>query len=80
MAVRPHGHRQQFLTAQIWGRLSADGKRRGRTRPVNDTWIAACCLAWGMPLATLNRKDYADLAPEGPKLVNHHRRPYLTRP
>ncbi len=48
--------------AQIWGMLSADGKRRGRARPINDTWIAACCLAEGLPLATLNVKDYADFA------------------
>jgi toxin FitB len=48
--------------AQIWGILSADGKRRGRSRPINDTWIAACCLAEGLPLATLNVKDYADFA------------------
>src|SRR6266498_3864638 len=48
--------------ALIWGMLSADGKRRGRARPINDTWIAACCLAEGLPLATLNVKDYADFA------------------
>src|SRR5215475_6131549 len=48
--------------AQIWGMLSAEGKRRGRSRPINDTWIAACCLAEGLPLATLNVKDYADFA------------------
>jgi toxin FitB len=56
-------------TAQIWGKLSADGRRRGRTRPTNDTWIAACCLAEGLPLATRNRKDYADLASDGLHLI-----------
>ena len=30
----------------------------GRSRPVNDMWIAACCLAHEVPLATLNLKDY----------------------
>ena len=45
-----------------WGELSAAATRRGRPRPVNDTWIAACCLAYGLPLATLNIKDYADFA------------------
>jgi toxin FitB len=58
-----------YRTAQIWGRLTADGKRKGRTRPVNDTWIAACCLAWGLPLATLNRKDFADLTSDGLQLI-----------
>ena len=28
--------------------------QRGRPRPVNDTWVAACCLAYQLPLATLN--------------------------
>jgi predicted nucleic acid-binding protein len=30
--------------------------------PANDTWNAACCLAEGVSLATLNVKDYWDLA------------------
>jgi predicted nucleic acid-binding protein len=34
----------------------------GRPRPVNDTWVAACCLAYDLPLATLNVKDFADFA------------------
>ncbi len=51
-------------SARTWGRISADGKRRGRTLPVNDSWIAACCLTEGLPLATLNTKDYADLVDE----------------
>ena len=34
--------------------------RRGRPRPMNDSWIAACCLAHGLPLATLNVKDFDD--------------------
>jgi hypothetical protein len=46
--------------AAIWGRLSAAAVRRGRPRPVNDMWIAACCLAYEVPLATLNLKDYED--------------------
>ncbi len=45
-----------------WGELSAAATTRGRPRPVNDTWIAACCLAYGLPLATLNTKDFKDLA------------------
>jgi toxin FitB len=27
---------------------------------VNDMWVAACCLAEDVPLATRNVKDYAD--------------------
>lgn len=34
----------------------------GRPRPVNDSWIAACCLAHDLPLATFNAKDFADYA------------------
>ena len=42
----------------VWGRLSAAAFQRGRPRPVNDMWIAACCLTHEVPLATLNLKDY----------------------
>jgi toxin FitB len=35
-----------------WGELQARAERRGRPRPVNDTWIAACCLVRDLPLAT----------------------------
>jgi predicted nucleic acid-binding protein len=48
--------------AALWGDLLAAAIQRGRPRPVNDTWIAACCLAYGLPLATLNRKDFEDFA------------------
>lgn len=46
--------------AATWGTLSAAAARRGRPRPVNDMWIAACCLAYEVPLATMNLKDYED--------------------
>jgi hypothetical protein len=45
-----------------WGQLQAGAQLRGRPRPVNDSWIAACCLAWDLPLATFNRKDFDELA------------------
>jgi toxin FitB len=45
-----------------WGQLQARAQQRGRPRPVNDTWIAACCLVDELPLATLNTKDFADFA------------------
>jgi predicted nucleic acid-binding protein len=48
--------------SRTWGTITADAKRRGRTLPVNDSWIAACCLANDLPLATRNTKDFADLA------------------
>ncbi|WP_045875869.1 type II toxin-antitoxin system VapC family toxin [Pseudofrankia sp. DC12] len=44
--------------AATWGRLSAAATRAGQPRPVNDMWIAACCLTHNLPLATLNLKDY----------------------
>jgi predicted nucleic acid-binding protein len=48
--------------ATTWGELQARAQQRGRPRPVNDTWIAACCLVNGLPLATLNTKDFVDFA------------------
>jgi predicted nucleic acid-binding protein len=43
-----------------WGGLSAAAIRRGRPRPVNDTWVAA--FAYQLPLATFNLKDFKDFA------------------
>jgi predicted nucleic acid-binding protein len=48
--------------AEIFGELAAAAQRRGRPRPQNDTWIAACCLARRLPLATFNVKDFQDFA------------------
>lgn len=48
--------------SRTWGQIYSDAKRRGRTSPVNDSWIAACCLANELPLATFNTKDFADFA------------------
>ncbi len=48
--------------AAIWGEIAASAERRGRPRPQNDTWVAACCLAYELPLATLNIKDFRDFA------------------
>lgn len=47
--------------SRTWGQIAAAAQRRGRTLPVNDSWIAACCLARELPLVTLNLKDYVDL-------------------
>jgi predicted nucleic acid-binding protein len=57
VVVLPYGE----AVAQRWGEMAAAAERRGRTLPVNDSWIAACCLARELPLATLNVKDYVDL-------------------
>ena len=48
--------------SRTWGRISASAEKRGRPRPANDMWIAATCLARGVPLATLNLKDFEDFA------------------
>ena len=46
----------------MWGRLAARAQLRGRPRPQNDTWIAACCVRHDVPLVTLNIKDFRDYA------------------
>lgn len=48
--------------ARTWGRISASAALRGRPQSQNDTWIAACCLAYEMPLATLNVKHFREFA------------------
>jgi toxin FitB len=48
--------------AKTWGTITAGAHRRGRSRPLNGTWIAACCIETGLPLLTLNRRDFADFA------------------
>jgi len=56
LVVLPYDQR----VATRWGELQAFAQLRGRPRPTNDTWIAACCLVRGLPLATFNIKDFAD--------------------
>ena len=58
LIILPYGER----VARRWGQLQAAAQLRGRPRPANDTWIAACCLVRDLPLATLNVKDYTDYA------------------
>lgn len=48
--------------SRTWGRLAAAAQLRGRPRPMNDMWIAATCITEGLPLATLNVKDFEDFA------------------
>ena len=40
--------------------VSRHAQLRGRPRPADDSWIAACCLVRELPFATFNIKDYAD--------------------
>jgi toxin FitB len=55
----------------VWGDIQARAQLRGRPRPTNDSWIAACCLVDSLPLATFNTKDYVDFAAhEGLQLVD----------
>jgi predicted nucleic acid-binding protein len=35
--------------SRTWGQICAGAKLRGRTSPVNDSWIAACCWPTGCP-------------------------------
>ena len=48
--------------ARTWGTIAAGAQLRGRRRPDNDTWVAACCIHAGLPLPTQNRRDFADFA------------------
>jgi predicted nucleic acid-binding protein len=67
-AVFEHWRRQVVLlpydedVAIKWGEIQANAELRGRPRPQNDSWIAACCLAYDLSLATFNTKDFADYA------------------
>src|SRR5262249_9795044 len=56
LVILPYGE----PVARRWGQLQPAAQLRGRPRPVNDPWIAACCLVRDVPLATLNVKDYTD--------------------
>ena len=51
--------------ARTWGRLAAAAQRRGRPRPQNDTWVAACCIRHQLGLVTANRKDFVDFEQDG---------------
>lgn len=58
LLVLPYDQR----VASRWGELQASAQLRGRPRPVNDSWVAACCLVRELPLATFNAKDFTDFA------------------
>jgi predicted nucleic acid-binding protein len=48
--------------ARKWGQITAYAQLRGRPQPYDDSWVAACCLAYELPLATLNVKHFKDYA------------------
>ena len=49
-------------TWRIWGHITAEARLRGQPSPVADSWVAACCLAWDLPLATYNQRDFEGFA------------------
>lgn len=51
-----------YDTAIEWGRIVAASRRAGIAISVQDAWIAATALAWNLPLATNNRKDFDHIA------------------
>jgi toxin FitB len=51
-----------WAVARNWGAIATRAQLGGRPRPLHDTWIAACCIQRGLPLLTLNRRDFADFA------------------
>jgi len=62
LARHPSGAPLHRRGCRLWGAISAHATRRGRSRPHNDTWIAARCMAYDLPLATLNVKEFKDFA------------------
>lgn len=50
------------VVATTWGEIQAKAQHRGRPRPTNDSWIAACALVHRLPLITFNTKDFLDFA------------------
>jgi hypothetical protein len=61
--------------AITWGQLQARAQRRGRPRPVNDTWIAACCLVDQLPHSSARRvaARYPLPPPGAAQATRHHR-------
>ena len=53
--------------ARRWGEITGTALRAGRPLPANDAWTAACCVAYGAALATLNERHFAGV--EGLRLV-----------
>lgn len=46
--------------AEAWARLRVQLRAFGRAMPVNDSWIAATAITWGIPVVTQGA-DYDDV-------------------
>ncbi len=49
-------------TAACYGRLVAERQRGGRPISLNDAWIAACAVRFGIPLVTHNARDFSGIS------------------
>jgi len=49
-------------TAEIYGQLRHDLKKKGKTIPPNDLWIACCAIELGLPI--LSNDTHFDLIPD----------------
>lgn len=56
--ARIHCLAWEAATGLRWARLLADLRADGRSMPIKDSLIAATALAHGLPVATLNRRDF----------------------
>ncbi|MEY9927886.1 putative nucleic acid-binding protein [Catenulispora sp. GP43] len=43
---------------RIWARITVAAQRAGRAPSSDEAWIAAGCLSYGLPLATLTKRRY----------------------
>ena len=48
----------EAATGLRWAQLLADLRASGRSMPIKDSLIAATALVHGLPVATLNRRDF----------------------
>lgn len=48
--------------ARVWARIMVAAQRAGSVPPANDAWTAAGCLSYGLPLATVNPRQYEHFA------------------
>lgn len=58
--------------ARTWAQLAAAAQQRGRPRPQNDTWVAACCVRHRLGLVTVNQRDFIDFEQDGLSLLSEH--------
>ena len=49
-----------FHAATVWGEIQTHARLRGRPRPINDSWIAACCIvvSYRSPRSTSRTTDW----------------------